>query len=71
MDALRLALVRVSQLIIECPEIVGLDINPLLADSAGVMALDARMVIDPARFGAAAPNPRLAIRPIRAAGKRG
>jgi acetyltransferase len=27
------------------------------------MALDARLVIDPARFGAAAPNPRLAIRP--------
>jgi acetyltransferase len=63
MDALRLALVRVSQLIIDCPEVVGLDINPLLADSAGVMALDARLVIDPVRFGAAAPNPRLAIRP--------
>jgi acetyltransferase len=63
MDALRLALVRVSQLVIDCPEVVGLDINPLLADSAGVVALDARLVIDPARFGAAAPNPRLAIRP--------
>jgi acetyltransferase len=63
LDALRLTLVRVSQLIIECPEIVGLDINPLLADDAGVMALDARIVIDPARFGAPGPNPRLAIRP--------
>jgi acetyltransferase len=55
--------VRVSQLIIDCPEVVGLDINPLLADATGVMALDARIVIDPARFGAPAPNPRLAIRP--------
>jgi acetyltransferase len=63
MDALRLVLVRVSQLIIECPEIVGLDINPLLADDAGVMAVDARIVIDPARFRAPGPNPRLAIRP--------
>jgi acetyltransferase len=63
MDALRLVLVRVSQLIIECPEVVGLDINPLLADDAGVMALDARIVIDPARFRAPGPNPRLAIRP--------
>jgi acetyltransferase len=63
MDALRLVLVRVSQLVIECPEIVGLDINPLLADDAGVMALDARIVIAPAGFGAPGPNPRLAIRP--------
>jgi acetyltransferase len=63
MDALRLALVRVSQLVIECPEIVGLDINPLLADADGVIALDARLVIEPGRFKAAAPNPRLAIKP--------
>jgi acetyltransferase len=55
--------VRISQLVIECPEIVGLDINPLLAAASGVMALDARMVIEPERFRAAAPNPRLAIRP--------
>jgi acetyltransferase len=59
MDALRLVLVRVSQLIIDCPEVVGLDINPLLADATGVMALDARIVIDPARFGRRAqPAPR-------------
>jgi acetyltransferase len=63
MDALRLALVRVSQLVIECPEVVGLDINPLLADAAGVIALDARIMIEPGRFGTPAPNPRLAIRP--------
>jgi acetyltransferase len=63
MDALRLALIRVSQLVIECPEIVGLDINPLLADADGVIALDARLVIEPGRFKAAAPNPRLAIKP--------
>jgi acetyltransferase len=62
-DAIALALVRVSQMVIECPEIVSLDINPLLADKDGVIALDARLTIDPARLGAPAPNPRLAVRP--------
>jgi acetyltransferase len=62
-DAIALALVRVSQMVIECPEIVSLDINPLLADRNGVIALDARLAIDPARLGAPAPNPRLAVRP--------
>jgi acetyltransferase len=62
-EALALALVRVSQMVVECPEIVSLDINPLLADRDGVVALDARLVIDPGRIGEPAPNPRLAIRP--------
>jgi acetyltransferase len=56
-------LIAVSQLSIDLPMIVGLDINPLVADSDGVIALDARVEIDPARMAIAAPNPALAIRP--------
>lgn len=62
-DAVALTLVRVSQMLIDCPEISALDINPLLADSDGVVALDARVVIDPHRIADKAPNERLAIRP--------
>ncbi|HVO01932.1 MAG TPA: bifunctional acetate--CoA ligase family protein/GNAT family N-acetyltransferase, partial [Candidatus Cybelea sp.] len=60
LDALALALIKLSQLIIDVPEIVELDINPLLADQNGVIALDARMKVKPALLKGAA---RLAIRP--------
>jgi acetyltransferase len=56
-DALYLALVQISQLVCDIPEIQEIDINPLLADETGVLALDARIVI-----GSAKPN-RLAIKP--------
>jgi acetyltransferase len=60
METLCLALVRVSQLVVDVPEIVELDINPLLADEEGVLALDARIrVARPTPGGAR----RLAIRP--------
>ena len=39
------ALVRLSQLIADVGEIAELDINPLLADADGVIALDARVVV--------------------------
>lgn len=42
-DAVALTLNKVSQLVIDFPEIVELDINPLLADENGVLALDARI----------------------------
>ena len=59
-DALRLTLVKVSQMMADIPEIVELDINPLLADADGVIALDARMrLARPARRGVG----RMAIRP--------
>lgn len=61
------ALVALSQLAIDFPEIVSVDINPLLADAAGVIALDARIQVDPRRSALAAPNPDLAIRPYPAA----
>lgn len=41
------ALMRVSRLARDVPEIAELDINPLLADDAGVVALDARVVLRP------------------------
>ncbi len=59
-EAIALTLVQLSQLVIDFPEIVELDINPLFADSGGVLALDARIVVSPA---AATDSSRLAIRP--------
>jgi acetyltransferase len=55
-----LVLVKVSQLLIDFAEVIELDINPLLADEAGVVALDARMRVRRADRPAAC---RLAIRP--------
>ena len=60
LEAVALTLNKVSQLIVDFPEIAELDINPLLADSEGVMALDARIKVGvPTLPGAR----RLAIRP--------
>jgi acyl-CoA synthetase (NDP forming)/GNAT superfamily N-acetyltransferase len=60
MRALEHTLVQVSQLAVDVAEIVGLEINPLLADERGVIALDACIRVSRAD-GAAAD--RLAIRP--------
>ena len=43
-------LIRLSQLATDHPEIRELDINPLLADTAGAIALDARLRIAPAQY---------------------
>jgi acetyltransferase len=59
LDAVCLALIKVSQLVIDIPEIFEMDINPLFADAAGVLALDARIALMPATQG----GRRLAIRP--------
>jgi acetyltransferase len=53
-------LVKLSQLISDLPQIVELDINPLLADDQGVLALDARVLLKPY---AGAADKRLAIHP--------
>jgi acetyltransferase len=45
--ALRSVLVRISEIACEMPEIVELDVNPLIADENGVVALDARVVLRP------------------------
>jgi acetyltransferase len=61
-DAVCRTLIQVAQLVTDIPEIAELDINPLLADSAGVIGLDARMRIA-ASVAGADPLLRLAIRP--------
>lgn len=60
------ALNGLTQLVVDFPCVVGLDINPLLADADGVIALDARVEIDPGAVHQPGPNPRLAIRPYPA-----
>ena len=45
MSALVKVLRRVSEMVCELPQIQALDINPLIADDKGVMALDARIVV--------------------------
>ena len=47
-DAVASALLSLSQLVIDNPSIAELDINPLLADENGIVAVDARIKIDPA-----------------------
>jgi acetyltransferase len=53
-------LMAVSCLLADLPQIAELDINPLLADAQGVIALDARVRLSPQRAGGAA---HFAIRP--------
>jgi acetyltransferase len=63
LDAISMTLVRICQLITDLPVITEIDINPLLADERGVIALDARIKVDWDYAELGAPNPRFAIRP--------
>lgn len=45
LEAIRQALLRVSQLVVEFPEIVELDVNPLVVHTEGAVAVDVRLVI--------------------------
>jgi acetyltransferase len=47
-DAIAEVLIRLGQIAADLPEIRELDINPLLADADGVVALDARIRVAPA-----------------------
>lgn len=47
-DKIAETLIRIARLAADFPELIELDVNPLLADSNGVIALDARAVIAPA-----------------------
>jgi len=49
LDSICDVLVALSQMVADLPELVELDINPLLADHDGVIALDARVRIDRSR----------------------
>ena len=63
-QALRATLLKVSQLASDLPWLAELDINPLLVDEHGVLALDARIRLRPE---AADEANRLAIRPYPSA----
>ncbi|MCA9142273.1 MAG: bifunctional acetate--CoA ligase family protein/GNAT family N-acetyltransferase [Planctomycetaceae bacterium] len=60
LDAIYRTLLQVSQLVSDIPEIGELDINPLLANETGVLALDARLKVSVTETLGSA---RLAIRP--------
>jgi len=64
-DAVPLTLIKLATMAADLPEISELDINPLLADGDGVLALDARVAIKaPTRFFVG--RTRFAIRPYPA-----
>ena len=73
MAAVADALVRVSQLLIDHPEIAELDINPLFADAEGVSAADAWLALRPPGVSAdfaIAPYPEDLAVPFEAGGER-
>ncbi len=59
-QAIQHILIRVAQLVADVPEITEIDINPLLADDRGVLALDARIRVQKTDVRGA---DRFAIRP--------
>jgi acetyltransferase len=48
MDALEQVLLRVSEMVCELPHLREMDINPIIVDESGAVAVDARIVIDSA-----------------------
>jgi acetyltransferase len=63
-ESVALVLVKLAQLAADIPEIRELDLNPLLADHTGVIAVDARVAIARAPVtGRGSGHPRFAIRP--------
>jgi len=63
-DEVALTLVKLAQLAADLPEVRDLDINPLLADETGVLALDARVAVAAvATKRAGTGHPRFSIRP--------
>jgi len=62
LEALELALIRFSRMVVENPAILESDVNPLVAGPDSILALDARFVLHPANVGEAE-LPKPAIRP--------
>ncbi len=60
LEEIYLTIIKIAQLIADFSEIEELDINPLLADAGGVLALDARIAVRASRMSGIE---RLAIRP--------
>jgi len=53
MDALERVLLRVSEMVCELPQLREMDINPIIVNEDGAVAVDARIVIDGAAHGIA------------------
>jgi acetyltransferase len=64
-SALALVLVKLAQLAADLPEVKEVDLNPLLADEAGVIVVDARIAVAPVDKTPHMPSghPRFALRP--------
>jgi acetyltransferase len=63
-DSVAMVLVKLAQMAADIPEIRELDINPLLADENGVLAVDARIAVGPAQRKVAGSGPaNFAVRP--------
>jgi len=64
-DAVALLLVKLAQLAADLPELRELDLNPVLADQNGLIAVDARIAVAPVEAARRGPSghPRFAIRP--------
>ena len=64
-QAIALLLVKLAQLVADFPEIREIDLNPVLADETGVIAVDARVSVAPVERPRHGPpgHPRFAIRP--------
>ncbi len=72
MDAVEQILLRVSEMVCELPQLREMDINPIIVDETGALAVDARVVIDhapPSHHGSGDYN-HLAILPYPSAYKR-
>jgi len=63
LDEVALTLVKLAQMSADLPEIRELDINPLLADEEGVIAMDARVRVAPVEGRRWPVNPRFAVAP--------
>ena len=63
LDEVALTLVKLAQMSADLPEIRELDINPLLADGDGVVAMDARVRVAPVEGRRGPVNPRFAVAP--------
>ncbi len=69
LEALEQILLRVSEMVCALPQLREMDINPIIVDAHGAVAVDARIVVDgtqPARGGPGNPYNHLAILPYPA-----
>jgi len=76
MEALEQVLLRVSEMVCALPQLREMDINPLIVDEDGVVAVDARIVVAPTQpgqglgLGQSGSYPHLAILPYPASQSR-